>query len=50
MNYIPKGGMCVNCKHWMRPCSHLKFNTMPILFKDKNIAIVKCLEYVKKND
>lgn len=48
MNYIPKGGMCIKCVNWLKNCSHLKFNTMPVIVKDKNIAVVKCLEYKKK--
>lgn len=48
MNYIPKGGMCISCINWLKDCSHLKFSAMPVLVKDKDVAVVKCIEYKKK--
>lgn len=48
MIYIPKGGMCANCKNFMKDCSKLEFSTMPVIAKDKEVIVVKCSEYVKK--
>jgi hypothetical protein len=47
MTPIPKGGMCMGCANWLRDCSGLKFNTMPVIAKDPKlgVVVVKCLEY-----
>jgi hypothetical protein len=50
LHYQPKGGMCAQCKHILRDCSHLKFSTMPVIGIYKNKAatkIVKCTDYKK---
>lgn len=47
-HYIPKGGMCGNCVHAERDCSHLPFSTMPVISTPtQGLSIVRCAEYVR---
>ncbi len=43
--YQPKGGMCTGCKHKLRDCSGLDFDKMPAIKRDKDVIIVKCIDY-----
>lgn len=43
--YQPKGGMCAGCVYRDDNCSHLPFDTMPVLALGNRIAIVRCTEY-----
>jgi hypothetical protein len=43
--YQPKGSMCMNCAKQKENCSHLKFDTMPVIQRTNHWVIVKCTEY-----
>ena len=45
--YQPKGGMCMACAHKRKDCSSLPFHSMPIIKRDKQVAIVACTEYAR---
>jgi len=49
--YVPKGGMCVGCTHFSRSCNHLDFRNMPPIERSPDgVVVVKCTEYVKRED
>lgn len=49
MIYQPKGSMCVTCRHALRDCSALPFNTMPAAKRFSDVATsVICTEYERK--
>ncbi|CTQ75951.1 hypothetical protein LAX5112_04421 [Roseibium alexandrii] len=46
----PKGGLCANCIHSVRICSHLDFTSMPVIKTyDDGTKAVKCSDYSKRN-
>lgn len=47
----PKGGMCIQCLHKTKNCSHLPFKTMKIIFVYADgTPVVKCTEYLSNHD
>lgn len=43
---IPKGSMCIACKHLWKDCSHMKFKDMqPIKKHADGYVEVKCLNF-----
>lgn len=46
--YIPKGGLCVNCANFRRDCSRLDFTKMHVIkIYPDGVKAVKCTEYCK---
>ena len=45
--YQPKGSMCMACQKRQNNCANLHFAAMPVLKRDANVTIVKCLQFVK---
>lgn len=43
--FIPKGGMCAGCKNHSDDCSHLDFESMPIISIELDEIIVRCTSY-----
>lgn len=56
MIYHPKGSMCAACVHAQRDCSHLPFDTMPVIERYMLTGykhgipgvVVRCTEFVRK--
>jgi hypothetical protein len=49
--FIPRGFMCITCKHAFRNCSHLDFEKMQVINKYKDgYKEVKCVEFDKVED
>ena len=48
--HVPRGFMCIGCKHVHRKCNHLDFTKMQVIgiFKDDGTKEVKCTDYVEK--
>ena len=44
-SYQPKGGMCATCKNKFSDCSALSFNTMPVIKRDTDTVIVRCIKF-----
>ena len=48
--YIPKGGLCMNCAKFSRDCSRLDFTKMHVIkIYPDGVKAVKCTEY-KRNE
>ena len=46
--YIPKGGLCMNCANFRRDCSQLDFAKMHVIkIYPDGVKAVKCTEYNK---
>ena len=46
--YIPKGGLCMNCANFRRDCSRLDFTKMHVIkIYPDGVKAVKCTEYHK---
>ena len=48
--HIPRGFMCITCKHKLRKCNHLDFTKMQVIgiFKEDGTKEVKCSDYEKE--
>nr|DAT12124.1 MAG TPA: hypothetical protein [Caudoviricetes sp.] len=47
--YIPKGGLCMNCAKFSRDCSRLDFTKMHVIkIYSDGVKAVKCTEYRKE--
>jgi hypothetical protein len=46
--YQPKGGMCAGCKFKNDNCSELEFSKMPVIDKDDEVMIVRCIKYKRQ--
>lgn len=47
--YIPKGGLCMNCANFRRDCSRLDFTKMHVIkIYPDGVKAVKCIEYRKE--
>ena len=44
-NYQPKGGMCATCKNRLSDCSTLPFRAMPVIKRDDDAVIVRCIKF-----
>lgn len=46
-SHIPRGFMCIGCKHKHRKCNHLDFTKMRVIgvYKDDCTKEVKCIDY-----
>ena len=44
-SHQPKGGQCANCLKWPLDCSNMDFESMPVIAKDGDVNIVKCLQF-----
>lgn len=50
MEMVPKGFMCIPCKHVSRNCSHLPFKSYrPIVRHKDGVIEVKCEEFSRGN-
>jgi len=49
--HVPRGFMCIGCKHVHRKCNHLDFTKMQVIYvwKDDGVKEVKCVDYLQKN-
>lgn len=46
--YIPRGGLCMNCANFRRDCSRLDFTKMQVIkIYSDGVKAVKCTEYHK---
>lgn len=46
VTHQPKGGMCSTCVHLvLRNCSHLPFESMPVIEVSDNVKIVRCTDH-----
>jgi len=45
ISYQPKGGMCATCKNKLSDCSALAFNAMPVIKRDTDAVIVRCIKF-----
>lgn len=52
ITHIPKGYMCLTCKHLHRKCNHLPFTQMKVIhvFKEDNLKEVKCTDFERGED
>ena len=47
--YIPRGGLCMNCANFRRDCSRLDFAKMHVIkIYSDGVKAVKCTEYRKE--
>lgn len=46
----PKGGMCAGCEFVRRDCSSLPFHSMPVIRRDHDRIIVKCVEHKRAGE
>nr|DAW50829.1 MAG TPA: hypothetical protein [Caudoviricetes sp.]DAY07301.1 MAG TPA: hypothetical protein [Caudoviricetes sp.] len=47
--YIPRGGLCMNCANFRRDCSRLDFTKMHVIkIYSDGVKAVKCTEYRKE--
>ena len=48
--HVPRGFMCMCCKHVHRKCNHLDFTKMQVIgiFKDDGVKEVKCVDHVRR--
>lgn len=47
-NHIPKGSMCMSCRHAERNCGHLDFSRMPVMSQGSGWVVVRCTEFKKR--
>ncbi|SER36714.1 MULTISPECIES: hypothetical protein [Pseudomonas] len=48
MKHRPKGSMCVTCAHALRNCSHLPFEAMPVIARDRDgVSVVRCGDFMR---
>jgi hypothetical protein len=52
--FVPKGGMCINCKNVNNNCANLDFSSMPTIdtnYLDQSKTLVhrvRCSEFIRK--
>jgi len=49
-SHIPKGSMCCVCSKRSERCSELPFKDMPVIERWMGFYVVKCTEFLKKDD
>ncbi len=48
VQFIPKGGMCIVCRHRNNDCSHINFEDATVIKKpDDETVIVRCPEFYR---
>lgn len=47
IEHRPKGGMCASCQHSKRNCSHLPFSSYPVLKREEDVVVVRCMDYTR---